>query len=206
VLLCRAARIAVAGYYPLIFPGHGQHGLAWLGETAAALGPQALTVLKAACREGEVLLPTRVQIKLSDGIILHLGPDLTCPSETLVKRCPDISVTKDKKKITVIHKEVKPEEEKDEGYLPEDGTEDEEGENDDVDKEQDDPEEEAAAAVLRLRGGEGGSGRPPGVPVAPRPPAAPRQLQQALNPFRLLTAHCTQHALHTLHTAHCTLH
>jgi hypothetical protein len=211
VLLCRAARVAVAGYYPLLFPGHGQRGLAWLGETAAALGPQALTILKAACKEGEVVLPTRVQINLCDGKVIHLGPSLTCPNKTLVKRCPAISVTKDEDKICLNYNlTLKPEEEEEEdveleGYLPEETEVEVEDDDQDVEKdqveverggepatrgsvgreEQEDVLEEGTAATLRLRGGSGRAAPAPG-----RPPA-PRQLQQAVNPFRLATAQRT---------------
>ena len=99
------------GIYPLLFPPHGYRGqLYWVRDSLACMGEDAHTSLLAASREGEVRLPLHVEIKLLSGQQLHLGPALTTPNTSRLKKMPSISMTVMEDVILATHKEMEKEE------------------------------------------------------------------------------------------------
>ena len=97
----------MAGIYPLIFPPAGYHGqLNWLGDTAACMGMEAYNVLLAASKEDKFELPTHVEVKHVTGNTVHLGPNLTTPTPSGIKRMPSLSVIIKVDKIVVRHEEL----------------------------------------------------------------------------------------------------
>ena len=81
MLICQATGVAVAGIYPLLFPPQGYAGqLRWLSDTAVCMGEEAYRCLVDAALEGNVELPTYLEVYLHTGQVVHLGPNLTVPS------------------------------------------------------------------------------------------------------------------------------
>ena len=111
ILACQGAGVAVHGYYPLLFPSHGYHGqLWWLGDMAACLGQEANRALLAACKEGEVELPLYLEINLGDGQTVHIGPNLTSPNVSRLKKMPSITITTKGALLVATHLENSQEE------------------------------------------------------------------------------------------------
>ena len=105
--------MAVAGRYPFFFPKVGYKGqLSWLVDTAACGGEEAYSILVSAAREGEVQLPLHVDIRLSTGQSVHLGPGLTTPSPGHLKRTPALSLEVRGGVLVTSHREVERQEER----------------------------------------------------------------------------------------------
>ena len=107
MLLCQGAGVAVAGLYPLLFPSNGYRGqLRWLGECAAAIGPEAYSLLLASTKEGQIVLPKYLTLRLSNGQMLHIGPNLTVPGSERLARMPSVSVSQTGSHSVINHSQA----------------------------------------------------------------------------------------------------
>ena len=107
VLLCQGAGVAVAGLYPPLFPPNGDRGqLRWLGECAAAIGPEAYSLLLASAKEGQIVLPKYLTLRLSNGQVLNIGPNLTVPGSERLARMPSISVSQTESHSVINHSQA----------------------------------------------------------------------------------------------------
>ena len=110
ILACQGAGVTVAGIYPMVFPPIGYKGqLYWLSESAVCLGKDAYSSLLAASKEGEVELPSHVEIRMCTEQAVHLGPNLTQPSPSKLKWMPSLAIDRKEEMLLVTHKDVKKE-------------------------------------------------------------------------------------------------
>ena len=111
MLACQGAGLSIPGVWPLLFFEKGYRGqLGWLGDIAACTGDESYSSLLEAAREGEVELPSHVTIRLLDGQVVHLGPHLTTPTTSRLKRTPNLSLATYEDGCVVSHTEEKKEE------------------------------------------------------------------------------------------------
>ena len=98
--------MAIPGIWPLAFTKLGYKGqLAWLSDLAVCQGKEAYSSLLSAAKEGELEVPLFTTIKLLDGEVIHLGPDLTTPTAYHLARTPDILITTLEDKLVVSHRD-----------------------------------------------------------------------------------------------------
>ena len=103
ILLCQGAGIACPGLYPLVMPSNGYRGqLAWM-ESLAAIGPKAFKLLLCAAKEGELCLPRFLEIKLTCGKRIQLGPNLLTPGSYQLSRHPNLCLTTRVEDFEVTH-------------------------------------------------------------------------------------------------------
>ena len=87
--------MAVPNIYPLVFPPHGYHGqLNWLGDIATCMGKEAVAAISTAYKEGELELPSHIEIKLVSGQTVHVGPSLTEPNPSIIKSFSKANITR----------------------------------------------------------------------------------------------------------------
>ena len=83
VTLLHLSRVALPGYWPLLWIPRGQGGsLDWLGEEIGVADPSLHSIFQEMVLEGPVLLPQYVTVRRGDGSKVALGPSLTQPCTT----------------------------------------------------------------------------------------------------------------------------
>ena len=83
VTLLHLSRVALPGYWPLLWIPRGQGGsLDWLGEEIGVAQPSLYSIFQEMVLEGPVLLPQYVTVERGDGSKVALGPSLTQPCTT----------------------------------------------------------------------------------------------------------------------------
>ena len=87
--------MAVPDIYPLVSPPHGYHGqLNWLGDITTCMGKEAVAAISTAYKEGELELPSHIEIKLMSGQSVHMGPNLTQPNPGIIKCLLKANITR----------------------------------------------------------------------------------------------------------------
>ena len=83
VTLLHLSRVALPGYWPLLWIPRGQGGsLDWLGEEIGVAQPSLYSIFQEMVLEGPVLMPHYVTVERGDGSKVALGPSLTQPCTT----------------------------------------------------------------------------------------------------------------------------
>ena len=77
--------------------------MAWLIDTAACGGEEAYIKLLSASKEGEIQLPTHVEIYHSNGYNVHIGPSLSTPSARHISKTPAITIEEQKGLLVIKH-------------------------------------------------------------------------------------------------------
>ena len=72
-------------------------------DTAACGGEEAYIKLLSASKEGEIQLPTHVEINHSNGYNVHIGPSLSTPSACRLTRTPAITIEEQNGLLVIKH-------------------------------------------------------------------------------------------------------